>query len=185
MTRVRTVRVLTCHASLACGHDVHIRAHGFYPAAAICPACPLAHTAWITTMQVSDGQALIGNDACLPAPQVVAVDMPPAVAPALWQTYSVGVATARRHLDTVPHTEYVLNAANVTEAVVLAARAAIADADETVETLTILDEDDLPTIHIGWLRIGMPLHPADTPGLAWNDLRPDSPAPAATRTPGA
>jgi len=179
MTRVRTVRVITCHASLACAHHVHLRLHGFYPAAAVCPVCPVPHAAWITALAVvGDDHALIGNDVPPPAPHAEPADQPPTPEPQIWQTYTVGVHTDRRHESYDGPDEYVLNAPNLTEAVVLAARAAVADAEQDAEALVTIDDDGLPTIHVVWIRTGMPTHPSDTPGLAWADLRHDTPIPA-------
>lgn len=180
MSRVRIVHVVTSHATLICGHHVRIRAHGFYPAAAVCPSCPRPHTAWITTMQVTDGHTMIGSYELLPAVEVIPAAVPPAE-PAMWLTYSVGVTTPMRHQQAVSCNEYVLNAATLTGAVVLAARACLGDHAETAEALVTIDDDGLPSFHVAWARYGVPVQPADIPGLIWTDLRSDTPIPAPAR----
>ncbi|MEV0269834.1 hypothetical protein AB0H43_13735 [Hamadaea sp. NPDC050747] len=178
MTRVRTVRALTCHANLTCGHNLHIGVHGFYPVAALCPACPPQSASWITSQAIlTDDRALVSKTDPLPEPWTVTVDQPPAVQPPAWQTYTIAIHTARRHNDYDSPDEYVLNAPSVTDAMVLAARAATAGEQCGIEALIAIDDDGLPTIHVVCARTGMPTHPADTPGLAWTDLRTDTPTP--------
>ncbi|MCP2323628.1 hypothetical protein HDA40_002135 [Hamadaea flava] len=178
MTRVRTVRVLTCHASLACGHSVRTGVIGFYPVAVLCPACPLLSASWVTTLAIlDDDQALVGKDEPLPEPWVVTVDQQLTAEAPNWQTYTVAIYTDRRHNDAAPPDEYVLNAPTLTDAIVLAARAAAAGELLDIGALIAIDDDGLPNIHVVCARTGKPTHPADTPGLAWTDLRPDTPTP--------
>jgi len=173
MTRVRYRRMITAVVTLTCGHHVRARVAGYYPVALLCPACPIPDPAWVTALDVvADGQELHPKGTA-PLPQADIADCPPSLAPQRWQLYTVGIARSDRD----GFSEYVLHAPTIGDAVILAARAALADEEETEHALVELDDDGLPTIHVVWLRTGMPLHADDTPGLGWGDLRADTPIP--------
>lgn len=173
MTRVRYRRMITAVVALTCGHYVRARVAGYYPAALLCPVCTTPDPAWATALEVVADEQELHPKGAAPLPELEATTCTPGAAAAQWQLYTVGVACSDRDSPA----EYVLHAPTVIDAVILAARAALADEEESEHALVELDDDGLPTIHVVWLRTGMPLHADDTPGLGWGDLRGDIPIP--------
>lgn len=159
-------RVITCRVNLSCGHAALVQSVGYYPAALRCPACPDAPPSWVSALVVDTDQAVLMPAGQTPPLVVSPLDDAHVADPSPWRDYTIGVALDDR--DGVY--EYVVHA-SLGEAVTLAARVTLADQQLDVRALLDVEPDGLPCVHVLWARTGAPVHPEDTPGLAWTDLR--------------